>query len=905
MALAIACSSCSTEKNTAATRSFHQTKVKYNIFFNGNIAFEEGQRAIINAHEDDFSTIIPLYPVSDHKAAEASKSQMDKTIEKCRKCIKLHSIKAKPKPDPKKRKDPKYKLWLEQEEFNNQMGNVWVRLGEAEFSKGDFLGSVGTFSYVMRHYQTDPDVYARCQLWIARAYAEMGWQYEAEDMINKVEVDALSRRHASLYAAAKADVLLKGKQYHEAIPFVKLAIPDEKRKVHRPRFQYVLAQLYQAEGKNKEAIDSYKRCIKMAPVPAMDFNARINLAILQGRSSVKALLKMAKLSKNKNQLDLIYGAIGNIYLAAGDTAKALENYQLAIEKSTNPGPAKAAVLIQAGDLYYDRRDYVPAQPCYQEAVTIIDAQNEDYDRLQKRSAVLDELIVAYSTVQLQDSLQRLAKMTPEEQRAVVDKIIEDLIKAEEEAAEKELIAQREAENEGLQSVDTRNMLGGGGGAAADWYFYNPQLMRSGKQAFIKQWGNRQLEDNWRRKSKTVVANFDTPTEEEMTDVPDSLANDSVPAVAPVETDTHKPEYYLQQIPKTEADIALSDSLIADALYDLIYIYQDKVGDQALADETFAEFERRFPNDRRLVDLYYMKYLQALKNNNAADEAKYRNIIVSRWPDSDQARIVSQPDYFERLQHMAQEQDSVYEATYNAYRKSEFATVKANKRYAEENYPFSPLMPRFLFLNAVATARTDGQEAFIVELKDMVARYPESELGAMAKDMLAMMGQGMESQKGAMTSDLDELRQQATGEAEEAAAEKQFSAETNTASLILLCLPDANEPNLNKLLYEVALFNFSQFLIRDFDLQKMPVWEEGCALRISGFENLGETEWYIGLTQKNTDLQAVLRELQVRELRITEDNYKLIPGTFSVEEYEKFLLELQKNASKSPQTKKKR
>ena len=462
LALAMIGTGCSTQRNTAATRSFHQTKVKYNIFYNGNIAFEEGQRAIINAHEDDFSTIIPLYPVSDHKAAEASKSQMDKTIEKCRKCIKLHSIKAKPKPDPKKRKDPKYKLWLEQEEFNNQMGNVWVRLGEAEFHKGDFIGSVGTFSYVMRHYQTDPDVYARCQLWIARAYAEMGWQYEAEDMIDKVDVDALSRKRASLYAAAKADVLLKGKQYHEAIPFVKLALPDEKRKVHRPRFQYVLGQLYQAEGKNKEAADAYKRCIKMAPVPAMDFNARINLAMLKGRSSVKSLLRMAKLSKYKNQLDCIYGAIGNIYLSAGDTAKALENYQLAIEKSTNPGPNKAAVLIKAGDIYYDRRDYVPAQPCYQEAVTLISAENEDYDRLQKRSAVLDELIVAYNTVQLQDSLQRLAKMTPEEQRVVVDKIIEDLIQAEKEAAEAELIAQREAENEGLQSVDTRNMLGGGG-----------------------------------------------------------------------------------------------------------------------------------------------------------------------------------------------------------------------------------------------------------------------------------------------------------------------------------------------------------------------------------------------------------------------------------------------------------
>lgn len=881
-------SGCSTQKNTAASRAFHQTKVKYNIFFNGNIAFEEGQTAIIKAHEDDFSAVIPLYPVSDHKAAEASASQMNKTIEKCRKCIKLHSIKAKPKPDPKKRNDPKYKLWLEQEEFNNQMGNVWIRLGEAEFSKGDFLGSIGTFTYIINHYKNDPDIIARCQLWIARAYAEMGWQYEAEDVLEKVNVDALDRRHASQYAVAKADVLLKGKQYHEAIPFVKLAIPNEKRKVHRPRFYYVLAQLYQLEHKNKEAAAAYSRCIKLAPAPAMDFNARINRAMLEGRSSVKMLKKMAKLSKYKEQLDCIYGAIGNIYLAAGDTAQALENYQLAIEKSTNAGPDKAAVLITAGDIYYDRRDYPAAQPCYNEAITIISAEHEDYDRLRKRSETLDELIVEYNTVLLQDSLQHLASLPEEEQRKIVDQIIADLIKAEEEAAEQELIAQREAENEGLQSVDTRNMLGGGGGAAAEWYFYNPQLIRSGKQAFTKQWGNRPLEDNWRRLSKSVSATFNESADESDLATLDSIPTDSTATVAPLETDNHKPEYYLQQIPKTPEDIALSDSLIADALYNLIYIYQDKVGDQQLADETFAEFECRFPNDKRLVDLYYMRYLRALKEDNNADAERYRQTIIARWPESDQARIVSQPDYFDRLRRMAQEQDSLYENTYNAYRRSDFSSVKSGKRYAEENFPLSPLMPRFLFLNAVAVARTEGQEPFIAELKDMVARYPESELSAMAKDMLAMMGQGMESQKGAMTSDLEEMRGQTEESQNAEEAEIAFSTETNTTSYILLLLPEADEAKLNKLLYEVALFNFSQFLIRDFDLFKMPVYLEGCALRIEGFENLGETAWFMDLMSKNVELSLTLREMQVKPVGITEDNYKLIPGTFSLEEYELFL-----------------
>ena len=264
-ALIVLLSSCSTQKNTWATRSYHQTKVKYNILYNGNIAYEEGLKAIRDANTDDYTKVLNLYPVSNHQAAQASASQMDKTIEKCRKCIKLHSIKAKPKRNPKKANDPKYKLWLQNEEFNNKMGLAWIRLGEAEFHKGDFLGAVSTMKYIINHYQNDPDMIAQAQLWIARAYAEMGWQYEAEDMLQRVQIDALSKKHARLYSAVKADVLLHGQQYHAAIPFVKIAIPYEKRTVYRPRFAYVLGQLYEKENKRNEAIQSYKSAVRMAP----------------------------------------------------------------------------------------------------------------------------------------------------------------------------------------------------------------------------------------------------------------------------------------------------------------------------------------------------------------------------------------------------------------------------------------------------------------------------------------------------------------------------------------------------------------------------------------------------------------------------------------------------------------
>ena len=860
---------CSTQKNTWATRSFHQTKVKYNILYNGNTAYEEGLKQIRDAHEDDYSRILYLYPVSNHTAAEAAASQMDKTIEKCRKCIKLHSIKSKPKRDPKRANDPQYKLWLQSKEFNANMSMAWMRLAEAEFHKGDFLGAISTLNYVIRLYENDADMIARCRLWIARAYAELGWQYEAEDMLNRVQIDALSKKHARLYAAVKADVLLHGEQYTAAIPFIKIAIPYEKRKIYRPRFAYVLGQLYERNGQRNEAVEAYHDVIRMTPPYEMDFNARIRIAELQGEKSLRQLQTMVKQSKYKDKLDHIYGTMGNIYLQLRDTTTALEMYEKAIAESTQSSYAKADILVRAGDIYYINKDYIHAQPCYRDALTILTPENEQYTTIQQRSDVLDELSAAYTQACLQDSLQHLSTLPEEQQRAIVEKIIADLI--EQERQDSILQAQQErelAQENGIRSVNTANMLGGGGAQKGEWYFYNPQLIKQGQQEWRRRWGTRTLEDNWRRQNKQVVASFsDYDTDEDDADGLDSIPTTDSTTITPTyETDTHKPEYYLQQIPRTPEALAMSDSLWRQAMIALVYIYRDKVQDEALAMETMHQLEQRNASHPDLLDTYYGYYLYALRYNQQDQAAQWRQKITTYYPTSTQAQIVAQPDYFDKLKRMAQEQDSLYALTYTAYARAQYDIVKTNTQYAEREYPLSPLMPRFLFLNAISVARTEGQDAFIASLQHIVANHGSSEMGAMAKDMLAMMGQGMESQQGTSTSSLADKRGQVTEQIPDTTDNTlQWSEERDQPSIVLLRLPNTDEQALNDLLYEVALFNFSQFLIRDFDMQAMPIVGEGSALRVSGFQNMDEAEWWIGLIKKNAEMQTILQSITIQAL----------------------------------------
>ena len=261
--------------------------------------------------------------------------------------------------------------------------------------------------------------------------------------------------------------------------------------------------------------------------------------------------------------------------------------------------------------------------------------------------------------------------------------------------------------------------------------------------------------------------------------------------------------------------------------------------------------------------------------------------MRQFPQSQEATIVSQPDYFERLRKMSVEQDSLYESTYYSYRDNNFAAVKANKEYAEENYPLTPLMPRFLFLNAIAVAKTEGQEAFTEELRDMVTRYPDNELSAMAKDMIALMGQGAESQSVATTSLQDRRIVETEDANEQADSTLQFSKEANVASEVLILVPN-DEKVLNTLLYQVALYNFSQFMIKDFDLKQLPMFaKEQGALQIAGFDSLEEALWYCNMLQKNSELTAWLNSLEAEIIAITTDNASKL-SALGMEEYKKFM-----------------
>ena len=704
---------CSTQKNTKASRAYHQMCTNYNVGFNAENAYIEGQKEINKSAKDDFTQLIEMYPISYKENQTVATSQMERTIEKCRKAIKKHSITKKPKRNKDKWKEPKYQYFYNQEEFVYGVKEAWILLGKAELHKGDFLGAASTFGYIQRHYPSDPEIVCEARIWQARAYGEMDWVYEAWQVFDQIKENDVVKRLNADYAEVKAFLLMKDKNYKEAIPYLQLATKKENNKYLSSRFNYLLGQLYLEQNQVDKATESFKLAVSQSQTYSMEFNARLMMLQCNDESwqkNVKKLKRMAKNYNNKDYKDQIYTVVGNIYLNHKDTAEAIEAYKIAIEESTRGGVEKAAVLVTLGDLYYSQKEYIDAHPCYQEASGILNAEHPDYKRVMKLGEALGELAVNYNTVELQDSLQHLSTLTEEEQLKIVEKIIEEVKKEEEEAAR----LAKEAETKGFEESTRPSMSMPTLGGAKDWYFYNQQLKTQGAQQFKQKWGKRVLEDNWRRANKVSTA---PDMNEELGMGNEKLDEDGNPIVSDEQKVDdgvpahHTPEYYLAQIPKDSADIAASNVAIADALYAMAVIYDEKLNDLPMSLETYQEFQRRFAKDSRELEGYYSSYRICGKLDDKDEQETYRQRIITEYPESKYAAVLSQPDYLERTKEMLALQDSLYADTYLAYSKGNFNTVFANYDNMATNYSMSSLMPKFAFLNALSIGKTQPEEPF--------------------------------------------------------------------------------------------------------------------------------------------------------------------------------------------------
>ena len=777
--MVVVLAACSNKTNTARSRFWHSFTTKYNVYYNGKTRYDEQMKEMMNTYEDDYSQRLYMHPAearSNSKATQPSGS-FDYTIEKMEKAIALHSIKKKPKRKSGKNHDPKYREWLERDEYNPYLHNAWYLLAKAQYMKGDFLDAAATFRYIARHFTWKTDLVQECQVREALCYCAMGWVTEADNVLAHVHLDQITnKRVRTLANAAFADYYIKAQQAEQAIPYLTQAVKGFKGS-NKVRMSFLLGQLYEEVGDKHNAYLAYKQAgSSSGSTYRTKFNARIKQsAVYEGAniaSEVKALKRMTRYDRNKEYLDQIYYAIGNLYLTHNDTVHAVENYKLAAEKSTRNGVDKAISQLTLGGIYFDQRQYDDAQPCYAEAIPLVNEDYPNYKLLKKRSDVLDELAVYSQNVTLQDSLIKLSKMTPEEQKAIIKKIIDELKKKEKEEEEN---AKREAymaeqdakgslikDNQNAPSNYTMN-------TDNSWYFYNAGTKNAGKTQFQKLWGSRKLEDNWRRHNKMTFSFNDEEADSALLAMADSMTVDENGDSVKVDLealkraeDPHFEEYYLKQIPKTEEEIQSAHEIIQEGLYNMGIILKDKMEDYNASAYEFNQLLERYPDNTYRLDVFYNMYMMYMRNGQIADAQPYRDSILTEFADSKYGQAMQDPNYIENLKNMNKDQEAMYEAAYANYLADNHNAV--HDAYAEmmRKYPLSKIMPKFMFIDALSYLTEKNHDKFKETLKDMLQRYPETDITPVASEIVKHLNQGRRLEGGSSNAHPTEQRHHASG-----------------------------------------------------------------------------------------------------------------------------------------------
>ncbi len=898
-AVLLAATGCSTQKNTAKTRWWHSFKARYNTYYNGTLAYIDGSLEKENGNKDNFTEMLPLYTVGNKQSREIGKGNFEKAIEKCQKTIKLHSIKKRPVWDKKRRKTEKDIEWLSRREYNPFLWKAWMLMGRSQFYKGAFDEAASTFAYMGRLYQTQPAIYAKSRAWLAKCYLEEGWLYDAEDVVRNMERDSIHWSARKEWDYTYADYYIHTGDYAKAIPYLRKVIKHEMRRKQRAREWYLMGQMQAALGNKAEAMRAYKRVIRQNPPYEVEFNARIAMTEVmsggQWKKMVSRLKRMAASDKNKEYLDQVYYAIGNIYLAQNDTAKAISAYERGAAKATRSGIEKGVLLLKLGDIYWEMERYNDAQRCYGEAIGLLDKERKDYEELSHRSKVLDELVPYTDAVHLQDSLQTLAKMDEKDRNAAIDRTIAELKRKEKE--ERDRLAEQNAQEtmqqnggNNMQQQNNRQQNNTSQQNNGLWYFYNATAVSQGKAAFQKMWGKRENVDNWQRVNKTVVNFGGNQEETELSEAQlDSIARqeaieDSLAQIADsAQNDPHKREYYLAQIPFTEDQIEASNKIIEDGLFNAGVIFKDKLNNLPLSEKQLTRLTSQYPDFEKMADAYYHMYLLYMRKGETDVAEGYVERLKKEYPESEWTTLLSDPYFVENAKLGVHMEDSLYASTYDAFKAARYAEVSGNVRISDSRFPLGANRDKFVFIGGLSKLNEGDAEGCLEDMNTVVKKWPQSGVAEMAGMIVKGVNEGKRLKGGKF--DLDNVweRRSEVLTDNDSTAVRELSDERFAAFTFMIAYkPDSTDEN--RLLFELARYNFTSFLVRNFDIAVEDA--DGIhRMKVSGFRNYDEALQYVRQLFTNKTITSLIG--RNRTIIISEQNLPLLGRQFSYDDYARF------------------
>jgi TolA-binding protein len=614
--------------------------------------------------------------------------------------------------------------------------------------------------------------------------------------------------------------------------------------------------------------------IRATPEYEMEFSARMHLALnydgtpLSKKTVMKELNKMLKDSKNEDFRDQIYYAISEIARIDEDDADREFYLAKSVATYTRNDYQRTFSSITLADIFFEEEEYIRAQAYYDTAMMSLPQNFPNRDNIIQKASVLRDLVENLEIIHLQDSLQRIAKMSEGERKNWVNRMIANY-------TEEERRLEKEERDRQVALQATRNFADinpSTQGHSTKWYFYNPGLVSQGATDFYRRFGNRKLEDNWRISNKSYIsfdemADMNLGIEREEEEEFDEFGN----PIKKRETDPKKPEYYTQDLPMTPGAIDTSNMLISNAMYNAAIIYFDQLNDLKRSCEMLDKLIKRFPNHELVLPSYFLLWTNyvKLKNTPKAEEAK--NVILTKYPDTDYAKLIVDPDYYKKLADLAKENERSYERLYQTYNNKQWAnTVQIADDLLSKTDDIK-LSAKTAYLRAVAIGQLQDEEALKAALIQVINNYPREKVTELAKIYLASLSSSGQLSEVLAEKIEPDLKSSFTDIMDGKVSP--FNHDLNEQHYVIV-LVDVHKKNVTDVKYDIANFNSTYFSLERFNVNSFYINQFEQLIAISKFKGKADAmSYYVALTT-NDVFAPSLEDKSITVYPISATNYSI-------------------------------
>jgi tetratricopeptide (TPR) repeat protein len=694
---------CSQYSSRPAAVNFHNVSSHYNAYFIAEQDLQEAEFAMRTAYKEDYNQLLPILMPLDSVLALPVKPQL------------LDAIK-------------KTSIVAEKHQNSKWVDNSYIILGKSRLYLGEWADGLEALRYVYANGKDENDK-NNALIVLMRAYISRKDYSNALGVAEYLSQQPLSKDATKDFYLAKAYLHQQNGEYLTSVAIMEETFPLLNKSIETARLHFAVAQMYDRLGQFALANQHYKSVSKNKPDYDLGFyssmNSLQNQVIIDPKTDVSSVGfdKMLRDRKNNDLRDRIYFTMGLLAEHRKQVPEAVKYLQKSASLATGTNTVqKTYTYLQLARIHYDVMErYELAKAYYDSALTILPKDAQEYRIVSDRKMALDNFVTQQTIVKLEDSLQILARMNP---KALDDKI-DAVIEAEEKAKEEDEKRKKEAMLASTNQINLNQGPSIANGNDRRWELYDPALINQGKIEFRRVWGNRVLEDDWRRSTKQVrsIASNDNNPSDSVSNGTAAIAKEPVMTKGSVVWDARHNDLK-KNIPLTDSSFAVSQKRKEDALYNLGKIYRFDLKEPSRAVVTFNRVMTEYPNTQYREELYYLMYLTLAEDDN--NRLVWKDKLTSEFPNSTYARLVNKS----AANTISGEKNrnnpvKAYESVYELYASGNYTRALEEIESDLPAYKGSMLEDKFALLRVFLVGKVRGREAYLQAINEFVRLYPGS------------------------------------------------------------------------------------------------------------------------------------------------------------------------------------